>query len=333
MNTLKRYQIGQYITSLLFATTITLLCSLVFAAAPFERREVTVNSQGLKCAAFYYVPKNMKTEEKRPAIVMAHGWSGVKEHIESFASKFAEAGLVVLLFDYRYLGGSEGEPRGQLIYHDQHQDYRNAITWVSLQKEVDPERIGIWGTSFAGGHVLHLAAFDKRVKAVVSQMPVTNIWQAYYEPEKPEALAAGFAFYAKARTERYATGKTAYVPVVAPEGEFASIPGKEAYEYVQKNLSRHRTWRNEVTVESLESSMEYDPTANIHLISPTPLLMVVASDDTVTPTELEKKAFERAKEPKKLVVVKGRHFDLYDGSGSGQAATAAAEWFQQHLKP
>lgn len=115
MNTLKRNQIGQYITSLLSATTITLLCSLVFAAAPFERREVTVNSQGLKCAAFYYVPKNMKTDEKRPAIVMAHGWSGVKEHLESFASKFAEAGLVVLLFDYRYLGGSEGEPRGQLI--------------------------------------------------------------------------------------------------------------------------------------------------------------------------------------------------------------------------
>ncbi|WP_084786410.1 alpha/beta hydrolase [Mastigocladopsis repens] len=57
---------------------------------------------------------------------------------------------------------------------EQHEDFRNAITWTQLQSEVDPERIGLWGFSYSGGHALHLAAFDPRVKAIVAQMPTVN---------------------------------------------------------------------------------------------------------------------------------------------------------------
>ncbi len=73
---------------------------------------------------------------------MAHGYSAVEEmNLDKFAEKFAEAGFVVLVSDYRYFGASQGEPRGQLFYYQQIEDYRNAITRVSLQNEVDPERI------------------------------------------------------------------------------------------------------------------------------------------------------------------------------------------------
>ena len=114
-------------------------------------------------------------------------------------------------------------------YKNQHQDYRNAITWVSLQKEVDPQRIGIWGSSLSGGHVLHLAAFDRRVKAVVAQVPGTDTWETFFQAMKPEELAGRSAWLAQNRIDEYTKDKVNYFPVVAPEGQPCVLPQKEAY--------------------------------------------------------------------------------------------------------
>jgi uncharacterized protein len=308
--------------------------ALAAHAASYERKDVTFTSQGLKCAAWYYVPSGLKDGEKRPAIVMAHGFSAVKEmYLDGFAKRFAEAGMVVLVFDYRYFGASEGEPRAQLIYHEQLQDYRNAISWVSTQKEVDGTRIGIWGTSYSGGHVMHLGAYDKRVKAVVAQVPMTGQWETYYAPRPADQLAGTFDWYAKNRADQYAKGAVNYLAVAAPENEPSVWPLKEWYDSFMALSKNAPTWLNKVTIESLEIGMEYDPTAGIEHISPTPFMMIIASDDIITPTEMEKKAFERAKEPKKLIVVPGRHFEAYYGPKHEAFVAPAVEWFKQHLKP
>jgi len=314
---------------------ITTLFQTGLWGAEFERRDVTFKSHGLKCAGWYYVPKGLKSDEKRPAIIMAHGYSGVKEmYLDKFAEKFVDAGFVVLVFDYRYFGDSEGEPRGQLFYFDQLQDYRNGITWVSLQKEVDPQRIGIWGSSLSGGHVLHLAAFDRRVKVVVAQLPGTDIWETFYQARKPEVLAKRSAWLAQNRIDEYTKNTVNYFPVVAPEGQPCVLPQKESYDWITETAKlRAPNWKNQVTVESLEINAEYAPTKYIHLISPTPLLMIVASDDIVVPTKFQKEAFDRAREPKKLVEVKGGHFDAYQGPGFVEFSTQAVEWFKKNLKP
>lgn len=314
---------------------ITTLFNTWLWSAEFERRDVTFKSHGLKCAGWYYVPKGLKADEKRPAIVMAHGYAGIKEmYLDKFAEKFVDAGLVVLVFDYRYFGASEGEPRNQLFYFEQLQDYRNGITWVSLQKEVDPQRIGIWGTSLSGGHVIHLASYDRRVKAVVAQVPVPDLWEAYYQTRKPEDLAKRSAWFAQNRIDEYTKNTVNYFPVIAPEGEPSVLPQKESFEWITETVkSRAPNWENRVTVESLEVNPEYSPTKHIHLISPTPLLMIIASDDIVTPTKFQKEAFERAGEPKKLVEVKARHFEAYNGPKFDDFSTPAVEWFKTHLKP
>ena len=103
------------------------------------RNDVAFLSQGLHCAGWLYLPDDLKRDERRPAIVMAHGFSAVKEmYLDAFAERFVAAGFVTLVFDYRFQGASEGEPRGQIIPAEQHEDYRNAITWVSLRPEVTP---------------------------------------------------------------------------------------------------------------------------------------------------------------------------------------------------
>jgi fermentation-respiration switch protein FrsA (DUF1100 family) len=298
------------------------------------RHDITFTSHGLNCAGWLYVPDDLRSGERRPAIVMAHGFSAVKEmYLDAFAERFVAAGFVTMVFDYRYQGASEGEPRGRIIPAEQHEDYRNAITWVSLRPEVDASRIGVWGSSYSGAHVLHLAAFDKRIKAVVAQVPLVNGWQNAQRLLRPDVFAQFVETLAQDRVQRYTQGAVNYIPVVAPEGEPCALPTPDSYEWFTKTAeARAPNWRNQVSLESMEQFLEYNPAANIHLIAPTPLLMVVADHDTLTPTDLALEAYQRALEPKALALVQGPHFGAYTEPGFSQSAPAAVEWFKRHLR-
>jgi len=121
------------------------------------RKNISFTSKGSRCSGWLYVPDAQEADQKAPAIVMAHGLAAVKEQgLPDFAERFVAAGFVTLVFDYRYFGDSEGEPRSQIFPLEMVEDYRNAITWVSDQPEVDPHRIGIWGTSYSGGNCITL---------------------------------------------------------------------------------------------------------------------------------------------------------------------------------
>lgn len=317
----------------LLAVLFWLLPMLAFGGE-YERRDVKFRSQGIDCAAWYYVPSGLKASEKRPAIVMAHGFSGVKEmYLDNFASRFARAGFAVVVFDYRYFGGSGGEPRGQILWTDQVVDYRNAISWASLQPEVDAERIGVWGTSMSGGHVLYLAAFDRRIKTVVAQVPLTNVWSTYMAKWPAEQQAGFLGWLAQARTERVKTGNIAELPVAAPVDQPSFWPLQEWYDAFMDLSKPAPSWRNSLVVESLDTHVLYEPVTNIARISPTPVLMIVASNDVITPTAEAKAAFEQAREPKKLVVVEGRHFEAYKGPKHEQFVAPAVDWFRQWLRP
>jgi len=297
------------------------------------RHDVTFPSEGLNCAGWLYVPDDLKSGEQRPTIVMAHGFSAVREmYLDKFAEMFVAAGFVTLVFDYRYQGASEGTARGRIIPAEQHEDYRNAITWVSLRPEVDASRIGVWGSSYSGAHVLHLAAVDKRIKAAVAQVPLVNGWQNAQRLLRPDVFAQFIEALAQDRVQRYTQGEVITIPVVAPEGEPCALPTPDSYEwFTTTGRTRAPNWRNEVSLESMEKFLEYNPAANIHLISPTPLLIVVASQDTLTPTDLTVAAYERALEPKALAFVKGPHFGAYTEPGFSQSAPPAVEWFKRHL--
>lgn len=111
------------------------------------QRDVEFRSKGVRCRGWLYVPDDLVKGNAAAAIVMAHGFSAVKEmfQVSRYAGRFKDAGFVTLVFDFRFLGASEGDPRGQIVSHEQCEDIRNAITWLSRQPEVDEDRIGVWG--------------------------------------------------------------------------------------------------------------------------------------------------------------------------------------------
>jgi uncharacterized protein len=135
--------------------------------AAHEATHVEFDADGTTLRGWLYRPPHRAAAA--PAVVMAHGYNCIKElYLDRYAA--AVAGHVVLAYDHRNFGESDGEPRQELDPWMQVRDYRNAITFVQTLDGVDPERIGIWGTSYAGGHVLVVAAVDRRVRCVVAQV-------------------------------------------------------------------------------------------------------------------------------------------------------------------
>ena len=298
------------------------------------RQDIEFQSRGLKCRGWLYVPDESAVKQPVPAVVMAHGFSAVKEmfQLSSYAERFEEAGFVTLVFDYRFLGTSDGSPRGQIIPHEQQEDIRNAITWLSLLPEVDADRIGVWGTSLGGGHVLHLAAFDRRIKVVVAQVPTIDPVKQIVHRSGRDGLERFMGMLAADRAQRFKDGTVNYAKIVGLPGESAVLNAPDAYDAMTRNAAKAPNWINQLTLESLESYVEYVPTASIELISPTPLLMVLAEQDSLIPIELARAAFDRAGDPKNLLVLPCGHFEVYETEPwFSDAVSSMVEWYTKYL--
>jgi dienelactone hydrolase len=157
------------------------------------RRPVELWSDGTRLAGDVFRPRDVTAETRLPVIVLCHGWGGTKSHLnQAIAPRFAAAGFVVLAFDYRGWGDSDSrlvvtgempkpDENGRVTVEalavrelvdplDQQEDIDAAITFIEGEPYADPGRIGIWGSSFGGGHVIWRAAHDSRVKAVAAQV-------------------------------------------------------------------------------------------------------------------------------------------------------------------
>jgi fermentation-respiration switch protein FrsA (DUF1100 family) len=275
-----------------------------------------------------YVPEHA-AGTRAPAIVMAHGFSAVKEmRLDRFAEAFAAAGLASVVFDYRGLGASDGEPRQDLDPYAQLRDYRNAISFARRRPEIDPARIGIWGSSYSGGHALMLGALDRRIRAVVAQVPLIDAYE-WLRGLGPEPLASLVAAQIEERERLYDGAAPTMMPVVGDPSAALATPDSEAWFSAMAALAP--TWRNRVTLRSWERILEYSPLRWIDRIAPTPLLMIAAENDVICPIHLAREAFARAGEPKELLVLPVGHFDPYETPCFADAAGAAVAWFTRHL--
>lgn len=279
----------------------------------------------------FYLPARMSGAT--PAVVvLAHGWGMVAGgDLEDYASAFVDAGLAALTFDFRNLGSSEGVPRQEIDPHRQVEDFRSAISYVRARPEIDRDRIGIWGSSYSGGHALYVAAIDKRVKCVVAQVPTISGFRAARRRASGEKAAAMRAALEADRENRFAGKPPATIRTVDPDPNAAvAYPGAESHDYMMSEAERCPGWVNEITLRSLELARTYEPGVYIKRIAPTPLLLITATEDSLTPSDLQQDAFNEAHEPKKLMLVRGGHYGVYREHFEKTSA-AAAEWFAEHL--
>jgi fermentation-respiration switch protein FrsA (DUF1100 family) len=296
------------------------------------RKDIEFKTEnGVTLRGWHYVPDGR--QGKAPTIVMAHGFSAVKEmYLDRFAEAFAAAGLACVVFDNRNFGASDGEPRQEIDPWQQVRDYRDAITYAETLEETDPARIGVWGSSYSGGHVLVVGAIDRRVKCVVAQVPLASGHGNAQRLIRADYLAGVQGMFAEDRRARMAGKTPAMIPVVAQDPASPSaLPTPDSWAwFTETGRTRAPSWKNEVTLRSVEMFTEYEPGSYVSFISPTPLLMVVALGDVLTVADLALAAYERALEPKRLVTLQGGHFDAYikDFEASSKPTV---EWFTRHL--
>ncbi|MBL6612730.1 MAG: alpha/beta fold hydrolase [Reyranella sp.] len=297
-------------------------------------KKVTFKSGGLSCAADLYLPSGLKAGARLPALVLGHGFSIVRSMLKDQAEGFCKAGYIVLAIDYRSFGDSEGEPRGQLFPLQEAEDFRNAISYIQEHKNVDADRIGIWGTSFGGAMVTYVGAIDRRAKAVVAQVPVTDgyIWMRLQRSEQHfvELLDA-----VDADRERRRAGKPgARMPVAGKAGEICGMPfPEETLKFFDELPKAHPTWKNSLALESVEKILEFSPLHVVDRISPRPYLIVTTSGyDIVHPAWSVADLYERARSPKSIAWLPYDQMGLYSEPGMSESVKVATEFFNEHLK-
>jgi len=139
---------------------------------------------------WFYTPTT-NTEKPLPCLVMSHGFSALKEmDLDTFAEHFvSKLQISCLVYDNRGFGSSDhkpGHPRHEIIPSIQTSDISDAITYAQSREDVNEGKIGLWGSSYSGGHVLWVAAVDRRVKAVLSQVPCVNGWENFHRLIRPD---------------------------------------------------------------------------------------------------------------------------------------------------
>jgi len=260
-------------------------------------------------------------------VILGHGLGGLKEWtIPDVADAFLEAGIGAMAFDFRNYGDSEGEPREEVDHCGRIEDWQSAISYATTLPEIDPDRIGLWGTSLGGRDVLAVAAIDRRVKCVVSQVPAIK-WDAALG-----SLMAGFGddheqyhrALADDRRDRALGKEPRYVSFENPDVEDDGGAGE--YQSTWGEAER-RNYQPRITLQSFQPTVLSDMTPLMAQISPTPLRMLIADGDFLP---AQREAFEAALEPKSLLEFEGHHYSLYT-SYKQEAITAAREWFSEYL--
>lgn len=296
----------------------------------FRKENVRFPAEGgIELSAWLFVPKQQAT--RLPAITMAHGYGGTKYHgIEPMAQAFAAAGFAVLLHDHRGFGDSGGEPRHDINPWQQITDWRRAISYLQDRPEVDENRVGLWGTSFAGGHAIVLGATDRRLKTIVAQVPVIDGHAVGLRRVAPEAVAGLEAqFAADDRAQLRGEPPATQLIVSTDAATTSSYKAPDVVSFYLRPVP-DGLWENKVTVRSTRWARMYAPGEFVERVSPTPLLMLVADHDHTAVTDVALEAYVRALEPKRLVMLKGGHFDPYLGEFK-TASRAAIDWFKAHL--
>lgn len=272
-----------------------------------------------------------------PTVVAAGGWCYTKEIVLPHIARIVnEAGVQVLTFDYAGFGESTGDRRQHLDPWQQISDYRNAITYAETRDDVDAQRIGAFGISYSGGHVLILAATDPRVKAVVSVVPVVD----GYTTMKRVHGEARFQDLERAILEarRHAAAGVENRIAMAtptPNSELSVWPFPRVYEVFQhiKNTEapRHQHWS---TTESAELLLNYSVFGFLERILNKKVMMIVAESDNITAWDLEIAAFNKIASPfKQLEILPAvSHMSLYsDRADTNIAANLAGGWFGNSL--
>jgi len=292
-----------------------------------SREQIRFRSGDAECAAVLVRPD---TAGPAPCVVLGHGFGALKEGGPiRVAERYAAAGYAGLAFDYRHFGESGGEPRQLIDIGRQLDDWRAAVDHARRLDGVDPERIALWGSSFAGGHVLEVSVGDPRVAAAIAQVPYADGIPTILALGPASAMRLTFAALSD-QVGAFAGRGPRCIPLVGPPGSTAAMTTPDAEPGYQAIYDEGFAWRNEFAPRAVLRLPLYRPgrgAGGVHC----PLLVQVAADDAVTPPAPAIEAATRAPRGELLTYAGLSHFDVYRGAAYEQMIADQLDFLQRHL--
>ena len=288
---------------------------------------ITFFSEGFKLVGDLFEPPGLAADERRAGIVLCHGYTGVKDlYLPDTARILTEAGYVVLIFDYKGWGNSEGPPT-RLAPHSRVADVQAALTFLELQSSVDAEQLGLYGTSYGGATVVWTGAIDPRVKCVVSVVGVGNGERWMRSVRRPDEWFDMLDRSARDRAKRVTDGESEAVDrsdVLLPDRQSAALAIA-----ARKNIPAAI---NTLPLEYIDETLSFHPEWVVDKISPRPILFITTDNDRLVPPQESETLYAKAGEPKKLVVLQGYgHYEVYVDPAFTEVMDETLHWFETHL--
>ena len=272
---------------------------------------VSIPSAGLRLHGALGTPADSRPSERRAAFLVLHGFGSNCElpSVIQPARVLSEFGYVTLRFDMRGCGKSEGE-FGRVICLEQVEDLGNALDFLARHPAVDPDRIGVIGSSFGGAVAVYAGGINPRIAAVISNGGWGHGERKFRgQHPGPEAWAKFTAMLEEGRAYRARTGKS----LMVPRGDIVPIPA-----HVRENLDKKNVQMlsaNSVEMfpaETAQSMFDFRAEEVVAKIAPRPLLLIHAANDSVTPTEQSVELFKRAGQPTELHLFSGLDHFLFN---------------------
>lgn len=291
------------------------------------KKAVTFYSEGVRLVGDVYYPDDLAPGETRAGIVLCHGYTGVKDlYLPDNARVLNQAGYVAMTFDYKGWGESAG-PRSRLAPWSRVADVQAALTFLGTLSEVDPERLGIYGTSYGGATVVWVAAIDRRVKCVVSVVGIGNGARWMRSVRRPDEWHDLLERSRRDRVKRVLDGESEFVP-----REEILLPDRQSAELAAAARRDNPFAVGQIPLEYVDETLQFNPEWVVDKIAPRPILFVTTDDDRLVPPEESFELYARAGEPKKLVVLEGYgHYEVYAEPAFGEVMAATTAWFGQYL--
>lgn len=291
-----------------------------------NRIDVTFVSRGTRCAAWLYLPAGTAPF---PCVILAHGLAAIRElRLDAYATHFAEAGLAALVFDYRHFGASEGEPRSLVELSGLLADWAAAIAYTRAHKDLDAQRIALWGTSLAGGHVIVAAARTRGLAAVVSQNPVTD-GLTNLAAARPLEMLPLLGTAIKDQLQGWLGQPPAFVNVSGAPGERAIFTSSDYEKNNQLLVPEGVRWEKQVSARVLLRLPFYRPITYASRVQ-CPLLVCMGDRDTVASPQAALKTAQAAPYGEVRHYDCG-HYDFYAGEIFEQAVADECAFLVRHL--
>lgn len=291
------------------------------------RKPISFHSEGVKLDGDLFLPDDLKDGEVRAGVVLCHGYTGVKGlYLPDNAAVLNQAGYVVLTFDYKGWGKSEGE-RSRLAPFSRMADVLAAVTFLGIQGEVDKARIGIYGTSYGCATVVYAAAIDERVKCTVGVIGMGHGGRWMRSVRRPDEWVDLLERSEKDREQRVVSGKSEMVA-----REEVLLPDRQSAALAAAARADNPNAVGQIPLEFIDETLQFHPEWVVDKISPRPLLLIAAGDDRLVPPEDCQSLFDKALEPKKMVTVPGfGHYEMYVKPAFDVVMGETVAWFAEHM--